>query len=109
MIYSHPDISVYDQLQQLQAEFNEVKNENKILKISGRLLLERAPQLITMRPYSNTLQETLDYIIQKQENEIHRLHDELQREIYRCFERIHDLELLWKGQVKQFLKSSDKL
>ncbi|CAF4240340.1 unnamed protein product, partial [Adineta steineri] len=42
---------------------------------------------------SNTLQETLDYIIQKQENEIHRLHDELQREIYRCFERIHDLEL----------------
>ena len=62
--------------------------------------------MINLPPRLNTLQQTLDDIIEKQANEIHRLHDELHRETYRCLRALDELELVWYEQVKQFLEHS---
>jgi hypothetical protein len=48
------------------------------------------------------LQQTLEDIIEKQENEIHRLRDELERDKCRCLIAIHELELKLEGQLKKY-------
>lgn len=62
-------------------------------------LLERAPPLINIPPRSNSIQETLEDIIQKQAKEIQRLRAEIKREKSRCLIAIHKLELKLEEQL----------
>ena len=66
-------------------------------------LLEHAPPLINIPHRSNMLQQTLEDIIEKQENEILRLRDELERDKCRCLIAIHELELKLEGQLKKYI------
>ncbi|CAF1500289.1 unnamed protein product, partial [Didymodactylos carnosus] len=72
--------TVHEQLEQLQTEISRLKNNNELLKTSGRDLLEHAPTLISLPRRSNIVQETLEDIIKRQAQEIQRLRTELERE-----------------------------
>jgi hypothetical protein len=123
---SDADITMHEQMEELQLEMDKLRTSNEALKISGRGknriffffpkffffykdLLERAPPLIDLPHRSNMLQETLKDIIQKHENEIQRLRDELEREKCLCLISIHELELKLEEQLKKFTRDSYEL